>query len=66
VRRQGHFRTTFIGELPVIVVRGADNEVYAFENRCAHRGALIALEDSGNAEDFTCVYTPGVTTWRAS
>jgi phenylpropionate dioxygenase-like ring-hydroxylating dioxygenase large terminal subunit len=52
----GDFRTTFIGEMPVIVVRGTDGEVYAFENRCAHRGALIALEDSGNAEDFTCVY----------
>ena len=32
------------------------NEVYAFENRCAHRGALIALEKSGKAESFQCVY----------
>ena len=53
---RGDFRTTFIGEMPVIVVRGNDDEVYAFENRCAHRGALIALEDSGHTEDFTCVY----------
>lgn len=53
---QGDFRTTFVGEMPVIVVRGPDEEIYAFENRCAHRGALIALEDGGNAEDFTCVY----------
>lgn len=52
----GAFRTTFIGEMPVIVVRASDGEIYAFENRCAHRGALIALEDSGHAEDFTCVY----------
>ncbi|NIU62232.1 MAG: Rieske 2Fe-2S domain-containing protein, partial [Pseudomonas stutzeri] len=25
-------------------------------NRCAHRGALIALEKSGKAENFQCVY----------
>jgi len=54
--QQGDFRTTFLGEMLVIVVRGADGEIYAFENRCAHRGALIALDDSGHADDFSCVY----------
>lgn len=52
----GDYRTTYVGEMPVVVARGEDNEVYAFENRCSHRGALIALEDSGTAKDFTCVY----------
>ncbi|CAA9411516.1 MAG: Ortho-halobenzoate 1,2-dioxygenase alpha-ISP protein OhbB [uncultured Ramlibacter sp.] len=53
----GRFRTTFVGETPVVVVRDDDGEVYAFENRCAHRGALIALEKSGRVErNFQCVY----------
>ena len=43
----GSYRTTFVGETPVVVVRDADGEIYAFENRCAHRGALIALEKCG-------------------
>jgi anthranilate 1,2-dioxygenase large subunit/terephthalate 1,2-dioxygenase oxygenase component alpha subunit len=52
----GSYRTTFAGETPVVVVRDEDGEIYAFENRCAHRGALIALEKSGRAENFQCVY----------
>ncbi len=52
----GSYRTTFAGETPVVVVRDDDDEIYAFENRCAHRGALIALEKSGRSENFQCVY----------
>ena len=57
VATAGDYRTTFLGEMPVIVVRADDGEIYCFENRCAHRGALIALDDGGsNAKDFQCVY----------
>ena len=56
VRNTGDFIATFVGDTPVIVVRDADGELYAFENRCAHRGALITLEPRGNTKDFTCVY----------
>ena len=29
----------------------------AFENRCAHRGALICVDDKGKGKkDFSCVY----------
>jgi anthranilate 1,2-dioxygenase large subunit len=52
----GDFCATFIGEQPVLVTRDTDGQVYAFENRCAHRGALIAMADHGHARDFTCVY----------
>lgn len=52
----GHYRTTHVGNTPVVVVKDDDGEIYAFENRCAHRGALIALEKSGRTDSFKCVY----------
>ena len=52
----GSYRTTFLGRAPVVVARDMDGELYAFENRCSHRGALIALESAGTTRDFQCVY----------
>lgn len=52
----GDFCSTFIGEQPVLVTRDVDGELYAFENRCAHRGAMLALADRGHVRDFTCAY----------
>jgi anthranilate 1,2-dioxygenase large subunit/terephthalate 1,2-dioxygenase oxygenase component alpha subunit len=52
----GDYRTTTVGEMPVIVVRDDDGAIRAFENRCAHRGALIALDDAGHTKRFQCVY----------
>lgn len=52
----GDWRTTFVGRMPVVVVRTDNGDIAAFENRCLHRGALICLDNAGNAKDFTCVY----------
>lgn len=52
----GDYRSTFVGRAPVVVVRDDDDEIYAFENRCSHRGALICLDKAGTARDFQCVY----------
>jgi anthranilate 1,2-dioxygenase large subunit/terephthalate 1,2-dioxygenase oxygenase component alpha subunit len=52
----GSFLTTFVGEMPVVVARGAQGALHAFENRCAHRGALICMQARGRAERFTCIY----------
>jgi anthranilate 1,2-dioxygenase large subunit/terephthalate 1,2-dioxygenase oxygenase component alpha subunit len=54
---KGDYRTNHVGAMPVIVVRGADGEINCFENRCAHRGALIAFDDGGNVQNnFKCIY----------
>ncbi|MGD0434246.1 MAG: Rieske 2Fe-2S domain-containing protein, partial [Acetobacteraceae bacterium] len=52
----GDWRATYVGEMPVVVARDYDGGIVAFENRCAHRGALICLDDGGNAREFQCVY----------
>ena len=52
----GDYKTTFVGETPVIVTRSEDGELNAFENRCLHKGALVCLKDRGNAKVLTCAY----------
>ena len=52
----GDYRTTFIGDVPVVYNRGADGNVSAFVNRCAHKGAIVRREVCGNATSHTCVY----------
>lgn len=57
IPNKGDYRTNVIGALPVIVVRDSDGAINCFENRCAHRGALIALDDSGTVDNqFKCIY----------
>ncbi|HVY17998.1 MAG TPA: Rieske 2Fe-2S domain-containing protein [Rhodopila sp.] len=57
IPESGDWRATQLGQMPVVVARGADGSIAAFENRCAHRGALICLDNAGKgAKDFQCVY----------
>ena len=55
-RNKGDFATTRIGRDRVIVARHGDGKLYAFHNRCAHRGAEVCPERQGNANGFTCPY----------
>jgi anthranilate 1,2-dioxygenase large subunit len=52
----GDFRASYIGETPIIFNRDKSGAVRAFVNRCAHRGALVRRELSGNAEQHICIY----------
>jgi phenylpropionate dioxygenase-like ring-hydroxylating dioxygenase large terminal subunit len=52
----GDFRTSFLGEVPVVVVRDEQGRVGVFENVCIHRGATLVRKPCGNAREFTCLY----------
>jgi phenylpropionate dioxygenase-like ring-hydroxylating dioxygenase large terminal subunit len=50
------WRTSSLGEMPVVVARDDRGVLRAFENRCAHRGALLCLKDRGEDRKIVCVY----------
>jgi len=52
----GDFKTTYIGDTSVIVVRDQDRSINALVNKCGHRGARVCRTARGNATDFTCLY----------
>jgi anthranilate 1,2-dioxygenase large subunit len=52
----GDFRATYVGDTPIVFNRSEHGAVRAFVNRCAHRGALVRRELSGNAREHICIY----------
>ncbi len=50
------YRTSSLGEMPVVVTRDAAGELHGFENRCAHRGSLLCLNERGAGREIVCVY----------
>jgi anthranilate 1,2-dioxygenase large subunit len=55
---KGDYKSTHIGDSPVVINRGLDGTLNAWVNRCAHKGALVCRNPRGNVADgtFTCVY----------
>jgi len=50
------YKSTFIGDTPVVMTRGGDGSLAAWVNRCAHRGAMVCRHLRGNAKTHDCVY----------
>lgn len=56
VPEPGDFRTTAIGERPVILLRDEAGVLRVLENRCAHRGVRLCRFETGNARRLVCPY----------
>jgi anthranilate 1,2-dioxygenase large subunit len=56
VPKPGDFRASYLGETPIIFNRDENGEIKGFVNRCAHRGAIVQRELTGNAKTHTCIY----------
>ena len=52
----GDYKTTYIGEVPVIVTRDSNDKINVMINRCMHRGSMVCNSESGNKEKFVCPY----------
>jgi anthranilate 1,2-dioxygenase large subunit/terephthalate 1,2-dioxygenase oxygenase component alpha subunit len=50
------YRLSEVGDMPVVVTRDAEGVLHAFENRCAHRGSILAHKPAGAAREIACVY----------
>jgi anthranilate 1,2-dioxygenase large subunit len=56
IANPGDWRLATVGETPVVVTRDEHGAIHALVNRCAHKGALVCLQERGNARALTCVY----------
>lgn len=53
---KGSFKTTQVGQQPVIVSRDRKDQFHTLVNRCRHRGATVCDQPKGKANGFTCPY----------
>ncbi len=56
IPNDGDYKSTFVGDTPVVMTRAEDGTLAAWVNRCAHRGAMVCRLPRGNALSHSCVY----------
>jgi phenylpropionate dioxygenase-like ring-hydroxylating dioxygenase large terminal subunit len=52
----GDYKTTFVGDAPIIMLRTTDGRINAVMNRCEHKGSLLCYKPRGHVKELTCVY----------
>jgi anthranilate 1,2-dioxygenase large subunit len=56
IPKPGDYKSSFVGDTPVVMTRAEDGTLAAWVNRCAHRGAIVCRLPRGNALSHSCVY----------
>jgi phenylpropionate dioxygenase-like ring-hydroxylating dioxygenase large terminal subunit len=52
----GDYKTAFVGDTPVVLIRNEEGTFSSFVNKCAHRGSTLLFDKCGNRKRLTCVY----------
>lgn len=54
----GDYKTSYIGTVPILISRAEDGTPHVLVNACAHRGAKVVCDTTGNASgrSFQCIY----------
>jgi len=55
----GDFKSTYLGETPILLVHQKDGQIKAFYNACTHRGTLLETRACGHAEFLNVLITAG-------
>jgi anthranilate 1,2-dioxygenase large subunit len=55
ITQPGDYKSTFVGDTPVVVTRAEDGTLAAWVNRCAHRGAIVC-PGRRSSQRPNCVY----------
>ncbi|MEL0082296.1 MAG: aromatic ring-hydroxylating dioxygenase subunit alpha [Gammaproteobacteria bacterium] len=56
VPNPGDYKTSYLGEVPILVIHGEDGQVRVFQNACTHRGTMLVTGFMGNKPEFECPY----------
>ncbi len=54
--KSGDYVTTELGDEPIVIVRGNDNQLRGFFNVCRHHAAAVMTEREGHANQMRCPY----------
>ncbi len=56
IPEKGDFKTCYVGETPLLVIRDEADQIRVFYNSCSHRGAQLETKAYGNRKVFQCPY----------